>query len=123
MSTILLSVKPKYAAQIFAGTKLYEFRRRIARKKITSLVIYATAPVSAVIGEAAVVGCLAMSPEQLWDAVKMWAGISQKDFFHYFSSCKIAYAYCLGKTKRYLPPVSLSEYGIQYPPQSFAYID
>ncbi len=122
MSTILLSIKPEYVRQIFAGTKRYEFRRRPAKAAVTKLLIYATAPAGAVVGETDVAELLAMPPAALWDCVKAQAGISQAEFFRYFSSCETAYAYRLGTVRQYCPPVPLSRYGLRHPPQSFVYI-
>lgn len=122
MSTILLSIKPEYVSRIFEGTKQYEFRRRPAKAVVTKLLIYATAPISAVVGEAIVTDLLVMPPASLWDSVKSQAGISKNKFFEYFSTCEIAYAYCLGTVRQYCPTISLSAYGLQHPPQSFVYI-
>jgi predicted transcriptional regulator len=49
--TILLSIKPEFVKQIFAGTKRYEFRRRLPKEEVGKLVIYATNPVKQVMGE------------------------------------------------------------------------
>jgi len=49
---VLLSIKPKYAEMILSGEKKYEFRRAIFKKPgISKVVIYASSPVSKVIGE------------------------------------------------------------------------
>ena len=50
-------------------------------------------------------------------------GYNVKEFFdEYFQDRKIAYAYKLGKVKRYETPKTLLDYGIKAAPQSFVYI-
>ena len=51
MSTILLSIKPEFSEKIFNETKKYEFRKRVARKKVEKIVVYATSPVKKIVGE------------------------------------------------------------------------
>ena len=53
MVKALLSVKPEYAEKILSGEKIYEFRRRIfKRKDVDILVIYATRPQCRVVADA-----------------------------------------------------------------------
>ena len=40
MSKILLSIKPEYAHKILEGTKKYEFRKHLPKKKIEKIIIY-----------------------------------------------------------------------------------
>ena len=49
---VLLSIKPEYVDAIFAGSKHYEFRRRIfANRDIERIIVYASSPVQRVVGE------------------------------------------------------------------------
>lgn len=49
---VLLSIKPEFANKIFEGSKKFEFRRSIFKnKQVKSIVVYASAPISKVIGE------------------------------------------------------------------------
>lgn len=58
MSKILLSIKPEYAHKILEGTKKYEFRKHLPKKKIEKIIIYSTAPDGSVIGEFAWYGVI-----------------------------------------------------------------
>jgi len=122
LSIILLSIKPEYSDRIFSGEKKYEFRKHLANKKISKIVVYSSSPVQKVIGEVEVISTLAMKPSPLWELTKKEAGISREKFRKYFSGCKMAFAYKLGETKLYDSPKSLSEYGIKNAPQSFVYL-
>ena len=93
MSTILLSIKPEYVERILDGSKKYEFRRHLANKKVTRILIYSTAPVMKVIGEVEVIGTLSMKPTPLWEKTKLLAGISRSNFRKYFSGCAAAHAH------------------------------
>ena len=44
MSTMLLSIKPKYAQLIIDGSKQFEFRTRRCRDDITKIIFYSTIP-------------------------------------------------------------------------------
>lgn len=48
---VLLSIKPEYAYKIFSGEKKFEYRKIIFKKKIKSVIVYATKPVGKIIGE------------------------------------------------------------------------
>ncbi|WP_312102243.1 hypothetical protein [Pygmaiobacter massiliensis] len=122
MSTILLSIKPEYANRIFLGQKKYEFRKRLANKKIDKIVVYSSSPVQKVIGEVAVTDTLSMRPTPLWEATKNAAGISRGKYREYFAGCKMASAYKLGDAKLYNTPRSLLDYEIHTAPQSFVYL-
>ena len=98
MSTILLSIKPEYSDRIFLGTKRYEFRRHLAQKNITKILVYSTSPVMMVVGEVEVTDTLAMKPSPLWEETKKYAGITRIKFREYFAGCKMGYAANSGRT-------------------------
>ena len=120
---ILLPIKPKYANLILQGIKKFEFRKRLCTKEISTIYIYATAPVKRVIGEVEVVEKLVYDKEQLWQMTKSGSGLSYNEYQNYFSGKKIACAYRLGQYVLYDAPKSLEDYGINYTVQSFAYIE
>ncbi|MBD9047440.1 MAG: ASCH domain-containing protein [Ruminococcus sp.] len=123
MSTILLSIKPEYSSRIFKGTKKYEFRKHLAKKNVNKIIVYSSYPEQRIIGEVEVIDILSLKPTPLWEATKNEAGISRAKFRAYFKGCENAYAYKLGKFKKYDTPKTLIEFGIKHPPQSFLYID
>lgn len=123
MSKILLSIKPKYAEKIFAGTKKYEYRKRIASKCVSTILVYETSPTCMVVGEVKVVGMLSSSPSAVWEETKKSAGISREKYRKYFKGCKQSFAYCLGDFIKYEQPIALFELGVNKAPQSFIYLD
>lgn len=120
---ILLPIKPQYANLILQGIKKYEFRKRLCKKEINTIYIYATAPVKQVIGEVEVVEKLIYDKEQLWQKTKSSSGLSYSEYQNYFCGMDIACAYRLGEYVLYDVPKSLEDYGINYTVQSFAYIE
>lgn len=123
MSTILLSIKPEYVSRILEGTKKYEFRRTLAQRSVSRILIYSTAPVMKVVGEVEVIGTISLKPSPLWEMTKTHAGISRANFRKYFSGCHLAHAYKLGQVTQYEEGYPLARYGIEQAPQSFVYVD
>ena len=122
-STILISIKPEYAEKILNGEKRYEYRRKTPVSEVKKMVIYATAPVSAVVGEAEIKGVLLLNASELWARTKEHAGIDMKTFYRYFDFRRYnAKAFQLGTVIRYEKPKSLEDYDFKRPPQSWAYI-
>lgn len=122
MSKVLISIKPEYVNRILNGTKKYEYRRMLAKKNVSSLIIYSTWPVMEIVGEVEVIGTIEMAPSSLWEKTKKEAGISRKKYREYFKGRKKACAYALGKVTKYEPNKKLLDIGVQQAPQSFLYL-
>jgi predicted transcriptional regulator len=124
LTSVLLSIKPKFAEAILEGTKTFEFRRAVFRRHtVRKIVIYASSPVSRVIGEFMIDGILALEPRKLWAATAKGAGVDRKFFDCYFSGCKIGFALRVHRPQRYAKPLRLEEhFGLPRPPQSFCYL-
>ena len=119
---IIISINPEHVANILTGYKTYEFRKKGAKRKVQSMLIYETAPSKKVVAEVEVLGLLEDYPEKLWERTRDGAGISREFYDAYFEGRKVAYAYKLGKVQIFSVPKKLSEYGVKAAPQSFAYI-
>ena len=87
---VIMSIKPKWAKDILLGEKKVEFRRSFSKelRKDFTIVIYASAPISGIVGVAKVksleTGCI----YELWDRLGMNSGASQREFFDYFCNKK-----------------------------------
>ena len=115
MSTILLSIKPEYVRKILEGSKKYEFRRSVAKRKVDRILIYSTAPEMKVVAVVEVLGILKDSPKKLWEKTHAHAGISRPKFMDYYANRSVAYAYQLGELQKFDTPKTLAEYGISAP--------
>lgn len=123
MSTILLSIKPEYVRKILEGSKKYEFRRSVAKRKVDRILIYSTAPEMKVVAMVEVLGILKDSPKKLWEKTCAYAGISRSKFMDYYANRSVAYAYQLGELQKFDTPKTLAEYGFKAAPQSFVYVE
>lgn len=122
MSRMLLSIKPEYVNKIVAGKKKYEFRKFHCHEGIDTIVIYATAPMKKVIGEVALLNIIEGDVEYVWHETRGFGGILKKEYKAYYKEREIAIAYQLGEVTLYDEPMGLKDLGIDYVPQSFAYI-
>jgi len=120
---VLLSIKPKYADKIFAGTKKYEFRRNIFKNRdIKTVVVYASSPVQKVIGEFEIETILSKDIDQLWNLTGQESGINKDFFFEYYKGRDSGFAIKIKKALRYEIPLDLKRDFNLTPPQSFVYI-
>ena len=123
MKQILLSIHPEYVDKILSGEKTFEFRTRIPKEEISSMLIYETSPIKKIVAQAEVIRIWSLPPEKLWDIYKKQAGISKGDYAEYFKGRDIAHAYQLGKIEVFPTPMDLKVFDIQYPPQNYVYIN
>jgi predicted transcriptional regulator len=119
-----LSIRPIFAEAIFRGDKKFEYRRKLFRSITPQLVfVYASAPISQVIGYFEVAEVLTASPSRLWAKTKSGAGICKQHFFQYFRGCREGNAIRVQNAILFDEPVGLSEhFGVATAPQSFCYV-
>jgi len=119
----LLSIKPEFAEKIFSGEKCFEFRKSAFCQEVTTIIVYATAPVGRIVGEFEVARILEDAPHPLWEKTKRKAGITSAFFFDYFKGRKKAIAIEVSKPKKYKTALNPYEGGKKFhPPQSFRYL-
>jgi predicted transcriptional regulator len=120
---IILSIKPKFAKQIFTGKKKYEYRKVIFKdERVTHVVVYASAPISKVIGEFEIDTVLKEPIDELWKLTKEHGGVDKEFFNKYFEQRKEGYAIQIKETLLYDIEFDIYErYGVK-PPQSFVYL-
>lgn len=120
--TMLLSIKAEYARKILTGEKRFEYRKTRCRENINHIIIYATSPVKAVVGEADIYEVLQDTPEAIWEKTKAVSGVEKEDFDLYFKGKKMAVAYALCNVLVYEKPRELMQFGIRIAPQSYRYL-
>ena len=121
---VLLSIKPTFAEQIFAGLKRYEFRRVLFRStRVSKILVYASRPVQRVVGEFHVAGILALEAQELWKKTRKHSGVQKQYFDEYFEGRNTAYAIEISFPRKYTKPVKLEQlFDFSRPPQSFRYV-
>jgi len=120
---VILSIKPHFAEKIFEGTKKFEFRRSIFKNpNVKRVIVYASAPVSKIVGEFEIDEILHYEIDYLWCATKSDSGITEDYYFSYFEGKSYGFALKIKKAKLYKKFYSIKDrYGL-LPPQSFAYV-
>lgn len=119
----LMSIHPRYAEALLAGTKRVELRKRPLAPDVHAVVVYATAPVGRVVGSFTVVGQDIDTPAQIWDRHAQHAGIDKAGYDAYFAGSPRAVAIGAARPVRAATPLPLAELpGCTRPPQSFAYL-
>ncbi|MEV7465899.1 ASCH domain-containing protein [Streptomyces kronopolitis] len=123
---MLLSVHPRFATAILAGSKTVEVRRqRVAAPPGTTVVLYATAPTMALVGLARIAAVKVGSPREVWSAHRSQTGISRREFDEYMSGATQASGLTLEEPQPFEEPVPLSALraaGTFHPPQSYRYL-
>ncbi|MDP8202029.1 MAG: hypothetical protein P9M11_07795 [Candidatus Tenebribacter burtonii] len=120
---VILSIKPHFAEKIFEGSKKFEFRRSIFKNpNVKIVIVYASAPVSKIIGEFEIEEILHNEIDSLWYATKSDSGITEEYYLSYFEGKDYGFALKIKRAKKYKSSYSIKERFGLLPPQSFAYV-
>lgn len=119
---VLLPINPNHVDDIFTGIKKFEYRKTRCRKEIHGIIIYATSPVSRIVGEVEVTQIIEGTPEDVWNRTSYAAGISNDFFGEYYRGRKKAVAYALGQHMKYQKTLELKDIGVKHAPQSYIYL-
>lgn len=122
---VLLSIRPKYADLILAGSKTVELRRSWPSNDIGVMVIYSSAPVQRLTGIALIKEIKECNLESLWQVSQAHGGgVTFKELQEYIGNKKLVYGVMLG---RVVPAEILVDPKHLFPnftpPQSFMYLN
>ena len=123
---LLLSIRPRFADSIFAGTKTVELRRVKPRIQNGDLVVvYASGTTKGIVGAFEVAGVTAATPNSIWRKYNGGSGLSKREFDDYFKGVDVGYAIRVGKCWQLSEPILLNKLrerreGFR-PPQSYHY--
>ncbi|MFM0158926.1 ASCH domain-containing protein [Paraburkholderia sediminicola] len=122
---VLLSIKPKYADLILAGSKRVEFRRSWAAQNVSVIVLYSSSPIQKIVGAVEVDEIVVASPTSLWKTcTERGGGLTREELRSYFADKSRGIAVLLGKVLTLSKHVEPSEVISNFvPPQSFRYLD
>lgn len=114
----LIPLLPQYWDMYRDGSKIWELRKVThSPRGVDGLIIYATAPVSRIVGEVDLISTHVGYVNDVWDVVKDGCGITRKQYDLYYQDQEIAIAYRLGNVYEY--PTSL---GMLPAPQGYRYL-
>jgi predicted transcriptional regulator len=127
MTTVLLSIKPRFAEEILAGTKRFELRAFPGIPPGARIVLYASSPVKAIVGEFTAGRVLVGSYEDVVKAVTAMPnhGLSDEDFNYIRNRKKTPAAIEVLNPVRYCSSIPLDELrrvGLKNPPRSYMYL-
>lgn len=121
---VILSIKPLYARAIMAGIKKVEFRKKIFKREVDKVFIYATAPEKLIIGYFTIDEVVKDTPEKLWKQFNVVGGIDKSDFFEYYKDTDTGYSIKINEVKQFEVGINPLENIENFnPPQSFQYLD
>ncbi len=117
---LLMSIKTKYANQIFEKTKIYEFRRKSIGDKNCNkkIYIYSSEKDKAIIGYIIVDKIL---KDNLDNILKLTNNVNNKDIIKYFDNCDTCYALHISETYKFSSPIKLKDIKFVVP-QFYRYI-
>lgn len=123
-----MSIKPKYADLIFAGTKTIELRRVCPKVEPGDLVlVYVSSPRMALVGGFEVAGIVSDNPHALCKKWLTQSGIGKETFLHYFRDAATAYGILIDRTWMFPAATELKALrrrkGGFHPPQSYRYVE
>ena len=121
---VLLSIKPKYANLILAGTKRVELRRSWPSNDIGAMVIYSSAPVQRLVGIAIINRIEECDFEALWQlSAANGGGVTYDELKAYIDKKKKAYGVMIERVAIAEHPADPRSLFPEFtPPQSFLYL-
>lgn len=122
-NTVLMSIHPEFVEQIALGLKKVEFRKAFPREGVEYIVVYATAPISAVMGVIHIGDIYEDTPAKLWTHFSVVAGIDRERLMKYYEGRKYGMAIEILEYEPLERPLPLS--AIEHagpPPQSYTYL-
>ena len=122
MSKILMSIKPEYVDKIFSGEKKYEYRKRLCKEKIDTIIVYSSSPIQKVVGELKIKQVLYNKKSIIWDKTNRYGGITKTKYDKYYENCDYAVAYEIEKSILYDKQKDLKDFNVKKAPQSYVYI-
>jgi len=102
---VLLSMKPQYVEKVLSGEKKYEFRKRIWKKNVDRVFIYATSPVKRIVASFVPGEIVEGAPEDLWNRFGEFSGISWKEFSDYFKGGEKGFTIKVKELKNFNDPL------------------
>jgi predicted transcriptional regulator len=122
--TILLSIKPKYANEILNGVKEYELRKGVVFKPGCRVVLYASSPLKAVVGQFTAGRVYTGKPDEVVSFVRTTRprGVSEEDISYITGKkCRVSAIEVTNPVRytRIIPLSELRKCGLQNPPRSY----
>lgn len=123
MKSILLSIKPRFAKEIYSGKKHIELRKRVPNVPVgTPIYMYETLPVGKVTGLFGFTGCIVEEKKYFWERYKDLICVTEKEFFEYYKKSFFAFGWMVGVAVKFEKPNELKIYNVRRAPQSYSIV-
>lgn len=121
---VILSIKPEFVEKIFSGEKQYEYRKVLFKQKVDTVYIYASRPISRIVGEFKIEKIINDTPENIWKETKRQSGVTQNFFDKYYKGREKAVALKIKECKEYKEAINPESLIPNFKvPQSFIYVE
>lgn len=122
-SIIMISVSPKHADILLDDSSKNVFFYKVTPiNKVKRVLIYATAPIKAVVGEFDLSEIKISALSTAWKNFSSKSVFTKKEFDEYYQDKKEAHAMVARKSFRYSKPKNLSDYNMTKGPSGFQYL-
>lgn len=123
MKSILLSIKPRYAKEIYARRKHIELRKRQPNVSFgTPVYMYETLPIGKITGIFVYMGCIVEEKESFWKRYGDLTCVTKKEFFEYYKNEEFAYGWKIGCVVKFEKNNTLEIFDKEKAPQSYAIV-
>ena len=98
---VILSIKPEFVEKIFSGEKQYEYRKILFKQKVDTVYIYASRPISKIVGEFKIEKIINDTPANIWNQTKEHSGVTKSFFQKYYAGKDKGVALKIKECKKY----------------------
>ena len=120
---VILSIKPEFVEKIFSGEKQYEYRKVLFKQKVDTVYIYASRPISKIVGEFKIAEIICDTPANICNQTKEYSGVTKSFFQQYYTGKDKGVALKIKECKQYKeavdPTTVIANFKV---PQSFIYV-
>jgi len=123
MPDVILSIHPKYAELILSGKKTVELRKRIWKKMVRRVYLYATKPIQKLLGYFEILDtCFSLLPS-LWKWSQNYSYISRDEFDAYYNGHTSGIGIVINFVEKFKEPIDPFALDPQFTiPQNFCYV-
>lgn len=122
---IILAIKPEWAAKIYSGEKIVEWRKTKPKNFMDydDVILYETAPVKKITGFLKLYGIIKINPEKLSKRHPLIKyGCVDKKELEKYAGGKTVYALLIKHAEKFTPSgEELKKFGVKKAPQSWVY--
>ena len=124
LTNVILSIKPVYAEAIMSGLKTIEFRKKVFKRPVNKIYVYASSPIKKIIGYFTISEVVEAAPKDLWESFNSVGGIDKQSFFDYYDGVSDAIGLKVDEVRQFNNGVNPLDVLDKFTaPQSYMYTD